>query len=424
MTRLEESEPELARRLAELARDLNISAFRTRMDGDVSARDAFIIREGAKRRALAEEWERLLTDARHVEGCEDLLLQPSYHRLAQAALSSTIVLLARRDASPRYLPLSAIPYSRVSGWVDRLRVTLKQANRGARQAFDTQDRYSGPARQRKAQGEEATLIRLLGAIWRDVVQPVLDYLKFTEVREDPPRITWCPTGALALLPIHAAGIYDGKLGPCAADYAVSSYTPTLSDLLTTSTSSAIGSPIKILLVGQADSPGHPSIPNVDVELKSVDAVIRSVAKMHCVQSSDATSLTVLAEMAKSHITHLACHGIASPTPLDSAIVLHDGILPVLRLMRTPLPDAKLVFLSACQTARLSASEPDESINIASAMLSAGFQTAVATMWSISDRDAPRIAELFYRHLLQDGSINFGGAARALHAAVKVCQQSR
>jgi len=248
-------------------------------------------------------------------------------------------------------------------------------------------------------------------------------LHIYQVREDPPRITWCPTGALALLPIHAAGIYDGKLGPCALDYVVSSYTPTLSDLITTS-KSTIEPPINILLIGQADSPGHPSIPNVDLELKNVNAVIRSVAKTRSVQSSDATSLTVLAEMAKSHITHLACHGIACTNPLDSAIMVHDGTLPVLRLMRTPLPDAKLVFLSACQTAGLSASEPDESINIASAMLSAGFQTAVATMWSISDRDAPRIAELFYRHLLQDGSINFGGAARALHAAIKSCQQSR
>ncbi|KAH9834618.1 CHAT domain-containing protein [Rhodofomes roseus] len=443
MTELMEHEPELAHRLAELARDLNISSFRTRTEGDSEAQDAFIIREGPKRRALAEEWERLLTEARNVEGCEDLLRLPPYQRLRQAASSSTVVLLActeqsgyaliveEREPSPRYLPLPSISRSRVSDWVDRLRGTLKQANRGARQAMDLTHliepyRYSGQPRQKtqKTQREEVILVRLLGAIWRDIVKPVLDFIGVSgEMRDDPPRITWCPVGALALLPVHAAGIYDKTSGPCASDYIVSSYTPTLSNILPTSTPSAAHSPINVLLVGQADSPGHPPIPNVGVELKMIEDVLCSISHTRRVQGPDATQPTVLTEMAKSHITHLACHGIARPNPLDSAIVLRDGSLPVSRLMRTPFSDAKLVFLSACQTARLSPSEPDESINIASAMLSAGFQTAVATMWSISDDDAPRIAESFYRHLLQGEKIDLGGAARALHAAIRACQKS-
>ena len=237
-------------------------------------------------------------------------------------------------------------------------------------------------------------------------------------------MTWCPAGALALLPIHAAGQYqNGKRGPCAADYIVSSYTPTLSNLLTEGASPGEESPSNILLVGQPDAPGYPSIPNVTLELERVSAVVQPVAKTSVLRSSDATRIAVLSGMADAHVTHLACHGLASTDPLNSAIVLHDGHLEVSKLMRTPLPSARLVFLSACQTARLSPTEPDESINIASAMLSVGFQAAIATMWSISDRDAPTISEAFYKALLSDGEIRLGNAARALHEAIRQCQEA-
>ena len=188
MGMLVESEPELARRLTELARDLNISGFRARTEEDSKAREAFIIREEPKRRALLEEWERLIEDARQIEGCEDLLRLPSYPRLAQAASSSTVILLTtieasghaiiieRADLPPKCLPLPAVTSSKVSDWVDRLRTTLKQANREAREAYIPDDRYSGPPRQRDGQREEATLIRLLAVMWRDIVHPVLDFI--------------------------------------------------------------------------------------------------------------------------------------------------------------------------------------------------------------------------------------------------------
>ena len=43
-----------------------------------------------------------------------------------------------------------------------------------------------------------------------------------------PRIWWCPTGPLAFLPIHAAGIYATSIleaGPTLSDFAISSYIP-------------------------------------------------------------------------------------------------------------------------------------------------------------------------------------------------------
>jgi len=50
------------------------------------------------------------------------------------------------------------------------------------------------------------------------------------------RVWWCTTGFLTFLPIHAAGIYGEKAlqGPKLLDFVVSSYTPTLSSLITDS----------------------------------------------------------------------------------------------------------------------------------------------------------------------------------------------
>jgi CHAT domain-containing protein len=224
---------------------------------------------------------------------------------------------------------------------------------------------------------------------------------FIQKSTDPPRLIWCCTGALALLPIHAAGIYTGPENISISDFVVSSYTPTLSHLL--SPTQTIVEQVKLLLVGQSNSPGHAPIPNVSLELKRIQAVIKTtVTNTICVplESGDATHNNVLAEMASSHITHLACHGTASRDPLDSAVVLHDGNLKVGTLMRTPLADARLVFLSACETAQTNPSEPDESIHIAAAMLFAGFKGAIATMWAINDNDAPQIAESFYRNIIK------------------------
>ena len=47
---------------------------------------------------------------------------------------------------------------------------------------------------------------------------------------------WCTTGVLTFLPIHATGIYRKKAFPGSKllDFVVSSYTPTLSSLITAS----------------------------------------------------------------------------------------------------------------------------------------------------------------------------------------------
>ncbi|TFK39115.1 CHAT domain-containing protein, partial [Crucibulum laeve] len=235
----------------------------------------------------------------------------------------------------------------------------------------------------------------------------------------PPHLKWCCSDILGLLPIHAAGIYGGRLKESVPEFVISSYTPSLSSLLAPPQSA--GRDAIMLLACLKDAPGLPPLPNVSVEvqlIKDTLAYNASDISSICLEDNEATCNVVLESMTKAHIVHLACHGTSMDNPLESAIILHDGRIKVDQLMRTPFPNAKLVFLSACQTAQMNPSEPDEYIHIAAAMLFAGFKSVIGTMWSINDSDAPLIAKSFYQHLMKDGKINFADVSLALHNAVR------
>ncbi|KAF9535341.1 hypothetical protein CPB83DRAFT_5472 [Crepidotus variabilis] len=74
--------------------------------------------------------------------------------------------------------------------------------------------------------ERGVLANILRYLWIKVVKPILDALGYSPSVSTIRRIWWCSAGPLAFLPLHAAGIYKPK-GSCLADYAVSSYIPTV-----------------------------------------------------------------------------------------------------------------------------------------------------------------------------------------------------
>ena len=87
-------------------------------------------------------------------------------------------------------------------------------------------------------------------------------------------------------------------------------------------------------------------------------------------------------------------------------------------MYTSLPNVRLAFLSACETATGQENLPDEAVHLAAGMLAAGFKSVIGTMWAISDSAAPIVADGFYASLLKDGKVEYGKAAEVLHYAVE------
>ncbi|KAI0825499.1 CHAT domain-containing protein [Irpex lacteus] len=90
---------------------------------------------------------------------------------------------------------------------------------------------------------------------------------------------------------------------------------------------------------------------------------------------------------------------------------------------TSLPDAELAVLSACQTATGDEKLTEEAAHLAAGMLSVGYKSVIATMWSIRDESAPVAMKKFYEVMAEQ--VAAGGQlepAYALHEATKVLRE--
>lgn len=230
-----------------------------------------------------------------------------------------------------------------------------------------------------------------------------------------PHVTWCTTGPLSFLPLHAAGLYGGPQLE-AFDLVISSYTPTLSALLT-SKSPICNPDAGILAVGQELTKGFSRLPSTAEEISVIKKYAKNVGFMQ-LDGKKATVDAVLNAMDEYSWVHLACHATQNPTnPALSTFHLHHDDLTLESITRRSFRHKGLAYLSACQTARGDDKLPDEAIHLAAGMLMAGYPSVVATMWSIWDIDGPEVAREVYAELLKDGILNCKGTSRALHKAV-------
>jgi CHAT domain-containing protein len=205
-----------------------------------------------------------------------------------------------------------------------------------------------------------------------------------------PRLHWCPTGDFAFLPLHAAGVYHGPKGDrvCCSDYVVSSYTPTLSALLNAQSKAPQTAPDRLDILAVAEDcvlaeSVMPPLWFVQQELTTVENTARA-SKRDCsvdIMAKHATVERVTAHVQTAHFVHLACHGTQDQTnALDSGFHLSNGKLTVSELMTLNLNQAWFAYLSACETAKTDAEQPEQAVHLAAAMLHAGFKSVVATMW--------------------------------------------
>ncbi|VDB83028.1 unnamed protein product [Peniophora sp. CBMAI 1063] len=275
--------------------------------------------------------------------------------------------------------------------------------------------------------DDDSLDQLPEYMWKWIVGPVLAALGFLTVDTGSklPHITWCPTGPLTQLPLHAAGLYNVPDGPRAFNLIVSSYTPSLAALQRSYEGIARHTPApQMLVVTQPAALGHTRLPNTIVEGMRVKDILQDAHISSKLLNHDQATVSAVRDVLDQYPwLHLACHGSQHPRDATrSAFALYDGPLSLSDLMRTVADDAELAFLSACQTAAGDASNPEESVHLAAGMLAVGFKGVVATMWSIMDQDAPVVVEAYYKKLIElrnTGVIEQGetGAAYALHEAV-------
>ncbi|KAF8198725.1 CHAT domain-containing protein [Mycena galopus ATCC 62051] len=326
--------------------------------------------------ALADTRDKLLKQIRELAGFERFLLPKQIAELSLAALMGPVVLLNISEHRCDALILMA-------GLQDEI-VHVPLPN------FTLQD----------AQAMAKALASLiLSALWMRIVRPVLDGLACPVVPTlEPGRIWWSPTGPLGFLPLHAAGIYGEDKG--------------------------LGLPrekkgrrLQILAVAQPSAIGQSRIPGTLTELDSIQRL--ATIPVLRLDRDSATVDSVQDGMKKSLWAHFACHGVQDVSdPTNSAFLLAGSSrLTLSRIIELSLPDADLVFLSACQTATGSKNLEDESVHLTAGMPLAGYRGVIGTMWSIMDDDAPKVASDIYEHLFQTSPPGSTRAAEALHLAV-------
>lgn len=424
---LHERYPQLAAAFNEVCGilDINVVHFNP---SDVEDRAAGYSPAGlSERLRLTERHAALLAEIRALPGFERFLQVPAYAELQLAADDGPVVIinisrhrcdaLVLRSGHDRVqlVPLPQLTWDEVT---HRAQVFM--------QATDTLMPLTvNPA---LAISSRQTILATTEWLWEEIVGPVLRELAMDEPVQsrDPdettpvarpwPRVWWCPTGPLSLLPLHAAGLHEQ--GIAAADSVVSSYTPTLRSLIhARARTPADDGRSRVLAVGMHHTPPHEGselsdLPAVPAELAVLEK--RFGNHLLAIQDEDATRDKVKAALHDHPWVHFACHGTYNPAdPTASSLALSDGTLSVLDIADERLDRAELAFLSACHTAHGRLDVADEAMHMAAAFQLAGYQHVIGTLWSVRDSAAPEIANAVYAAL--------GGtparAAIALHEAI-------
>ena len=442
--------PELAARLEDVGRGLehltdpggeSVFAVTSTTGADISP-------AADRRMALARQWDELVEEVRNLDGLEDFLKPPRLGTLLPAAADGPVAIvnvsrwrcdaLVVRTSGVEVVELPNLTletvadhtsdYLRVLHKVDRAAYTLYCA----RQRYDDGDRSLDSIRQytaakqswqRAANERDQTLGSLLEWLWDTVADPVLTFLGFgdTPPPDQPwPRMWWCPTGPLTLLPLHAAGYHDQADPPArrtVLDRVVSSYTPTLRALL--EARRPLGSPpedARILIVALADTADEAPLAAVHRERDLLAS--RFSPKATLLEGAHATAAAVQEDLSRHRWAHFCCHGGQDLTdPSQGGLLLHDRTLTIAEISARQ-HNGEFAFLSACMTAVGGVNLPDEAITLAAALHYTGYRQVIGTLWSVYDETAADVAELVYANLTSSGTFAPGRSAHALHHAIR------
>ncbi|WP_345664184.1 CHAT domain-containing protein [Streptomyces venetus] len=401
------------------------------------------------RSALAREWDDLVEQVRQLDGFTDFLKPHGIDRLLSLGDEGPVVLvnisslrcdaLIITDGRLRVRPLPRVTEKELIEEANRYLGSLldvelaTEAMLQAREAFDSGDRSRAEITAYTAARDklhharterETVLASVLEWLWDRIAEPVLKDLGFVNRPEgdDWPRLWWCPTGALTLLPLHAAGHHAGPHeGPprTVLDRVVSSYTPTLRALLEARLRAPEppdrASDGRMLLVAMSQTPGQEPLQAVRQDIDVLTSLLPD--RLTLLENAEATWDAVKSELPAHRWTQFSCHGDQNVVdPLAGGLTLFDKTLTLGDLSALS-HRGEFVFLSACKSAVGSPRMPDEALTMAAVLHYTGYRHVIAALWSIADDAAADVARLVHRELISDGVLHPEKAAHALHTAL-------
>ncbi|KAI0825527.1 CHAT domain-containing protein [Irpex lacteus] len=391
--------------------------------------------------SYAVEYERLISRIRELEGFEDFLRPKTLPQLASACRASPVVvintdrsgcdaLILYHPGIVKHVPLPSFSLVHAKKlckdlWAVLTAKHLRGRSRDIRQEDDSngdRDRGGDIAGVRKRSTDST--YKILADLWYQVVKPILDVVRTLTPNDDKGliHITWCPTGPLSFLPLHAAGVYvpNALSTETIMDHVVSSYIPTLEAILKPRTREIpTRNYPRVLVISQPAVSGFNPIPGTRAEAQIITSLVGSSAVV--LEDENGSVHAVFDGICCVRRDGLA--RLARDNPTNSAFILHDGKLTLSTLMSQHIPHAELAVLSACQTASGDDHLPEEAVHLAAGMLNIGYKSVIGTMWSINDSSAPVVMTRFYEVMMEQ--VRAGAElqpAYALHEGTKVLRE--
>ena len=370
----------------------------------VRCRDEFARHVAADQRRVAAEFEQVLSEIRALPGFKEFLAPRPAKDLMSAAAEGPVVLInvapLRSDAlilTTDRVDVLALDGVDPNGVIDRAQALLDAIN-------DLDDDATSEG---------------LGWLWDKITGPVLEHLGYTATPPEAskwPRVWWCPSGPLSLLPLHAAGHHDTRFGPqpeTVIDRVISSTIPTVRSLLHARQTLQPHGDARMLVVASPDLPG--AAQETDT-LRHLFAGRLDVLGLPGTPA--ATRNAVLAALSDHTWVHFACHYAANPAN-PSASILGMGDyqtepLTVMDLTHLRLDGAELAVLSTSASAHTGAFR-DEPIHLAAACQLAGYRHVIATLWDLYDTDFAWFTKAFYTNVTMRPT---SAPATALHHATR------
>jgi tetratricopeptide (TPR) repeat protein len=367
-------------------------------------RDEFDRHVAADQRRVAAEFERVLSEIRALPGFKEFLAPRPVKDLMSAAAEGPVVLInvapLRSDAlilTTDRVDVLALDGVDPNGVIDRAQMLLD--------AIDALD-------------DDATS-EGLGWLWDKITGPVLEHLGYAATPPEAskwPRVWWCPSGPLSLLPLHAAGHHDTRFSPqpeTVIDRVISSTIPTVRSLLHARQTLPPQGDVRMLVVAASNLPG--AAQETDT-LRHLFAGRLDVLGLP--DTPAATRNAVLAALSDHTWVHFACHYAANPAnPSASCLGFGDyqtEPLTVTDLIRLRLDGAELAFLSTSASAQTGAFR-DEPIHLAAACQLAGYRHVIGTLWDLTDEEAAWVTRAFYTNVTMYPTST---PATALHHATR------
>ena len=117
---------------------------------------------------------------------------------------------------------------------------------------------------------------------------------------------------------------------------------------------------------------------------------------------------------EANVAHFATHAYFSlENPLDSGIILADGVLTIREILKLDI-HLKLLVLSACESGMNSSLGGDEMVGLAQGFMLAGAKSMLVSLWKVNDLSTASLMKSYYTRWINEEANN----AEALRYAME------